>query len=804
MLKMPRNPFQDKINALNSKDLDETLKTQSYLKQSHEPIQDDINNARYTMTDILPPNVLKPEDLSMKDLLDQIQIQTILNNNTPPFIEKKIKSETTQAMIKDFQNEMAKPVEINGTTYKFRPPDLDIDLEVLPPEMPDLATYQANIRSLLRQEFQYQDEIGRRDAQLQDTLRGLVRDLNNGSLSMDEYRRAEAQVNTARQQLDDAVKQSRLEVANLEQQWNQYDEIKLQYDTNRELIDKRNKASLKAYEEELKSRNSGFEVGQQEGESDADYAQRLLDSGNTVVDPAQVEVQARSFAYQSMKDRLNEVLPTYKTEAVLNTIIDAEGYEKLQPIKDQWPALKKKLEEVFGDVARVENTDSIAQVLVSYSLRPAVRPGVPLASAPTPAPVVPSPNITPLPTSIVPAKTIPSVPKIQPSYNLVNTSGTVPTLIGDQFQKGHITRVGNLQKAQELKRIMSSYGPALKEQAFVENEARLREQVLSRQDERRAREFALQQERYRARDAREVAREQQRVLRKYGERLAQERKRGEAITSIDLALEPTARFYPTDIVLHGSASERINQLLAGPPPLEVVGTRRKTVSQQDILQAIQDEELRALAPLRRASTTGAEDLGPRPAPLTQRSKSLEQKIQETGGKSGLPYSVILPSQLIDILEANGLIALRGNNETTKKQNYDRVVQAGLLPPKPNVIARKEITGMSTQEFAEYLTKEGMVGSRGGVAFKGDGTPRPMEDLMKIYDRYAVMYGFGISGVDDIKARFEIIDGEINAGNNNAQLIRDARKLLKEMVQKKMVTLYEAQTHLKHLRSLNKI
>ena len=36
---MPHNPFQDKINALNLKDIDEGLITQSYLKQSHEPIQ---------------------------------------------------------------------------------------------------------------------------------------------------------------------------------------------------------------------------------------------------------------------------------------------------------------------------------------------------------------------------------------------------------------------------------------------------------------------------------------------------------------------------------------------------------------------------------------------------------------------------------------------------------------------------------------------------------------------------------------------------------------------------------------------
>ena len=766
MRKMPVNPFYEKINVLNSKDLDETLKTQSFLKQSHDPIPDDINNARYEMTDILPVNVLKPEELSMKDLLDQIQIQTILNNNTPPFIEKKIKSDTTQAMIKDFQNEMAKPVEVNGNFYKFRPPDLDINLEVLPPEMPDLATYQANIRALARQEFQLQDEIDRRDAQLQDVLYGLRQDLNNGKLSIDEYRSAEAQANTARQQLNDAKKESELQVANLEQQWTQYDDNKLQYNTSRELIDKRNKSALKSYEDELKSRNSGFEVGQQEGESDADYAQRLLDTGNVVVDPAQVEVQAKSFAYQSMKDRLNEVLPAYKTEAVLNAIIDAEGYEKIQPIKDQWPALKKKLEEVFGDVARVENTDSIAQVLVSYSLRPAVRQA-PLAPAPAPIPVVPSPNITPLPRSIVPAKNLPSV-KIQPSYNLVDTF-SAPARIGpDPFQKGQQRRVENFQKGQELKAIMGSYGPALKEQAFIENEAFLREQVLSRQDER-----------YKARDAREVAREQQRVLQKYGEYISQERKRGNAITSIDLALDPTDRFYPTALVLRGSASERINQLLK--PPLEVVGPRKRT-------RASYEAELATLY------ANLPEELV---KPELQRSKSLEERL---AGKTGRGELQMTTRELREIIEANGLPLSR-----TKKQNYDTVKEAGLLPPKITLMSREDFQALGRSQMAQYLEDNKMVGISGGVPVSKTGQPKPEVILLGIFDRYK-MTGSGLKSehIRNIKDEFAIIDGEIQAGNNNPQLIRDARKMLKEMVTKKLVTIYEAQSHLKHLRKLNKI
>jgi len=85
-----------------------------------------------------------------------------------------------------------------------------------------------------------------------------------------------------------------------------------------------------------------MEVGQREGESDADYAQRMIDTAHEIVDPKSVELQAKSYLYNSVKDRLNELLPAYKSKAVLNAIVDAGGYEKLQPIKDQWPMLKKK------------------------------------------------------------------------------------------------------------------------------------------------------------------------------------------------------------------------------------------------------------------------------------------------------------------------------------------------------------------------------------------------------------------------------------------------------------------------------
>ena len=215
---MPRNPFQDKINALNLKDIEETLKTQSYLKQSHEPIQDDINNARYTMTDILPVNVLKPEDLSMKDLLDQIQIQTILNNNTPPFIEKKIKSDTTEAMIKDFQNEMAKPVEINGKFYKFRPPDVSINLKDLPPEFPDENTYKTRLRRLYAQSTNALQEVENKEAQVIAIMEQNELDYGAGFMGDEEFIKARKHYKDLQAQLAEEKKQIQMVMASQEKE----------------------------------------------------------------------------------------------------------------------------------------------------------------------------------------------------------------------------------------------------------------------------------------------------------------------------------------------------------------------------------------------------------------------------------------------------------------------------------------------------------------------------------------------------------------------------------------------------------
>ncbi len=477
--------------------------------------------------------------------------------------------------------------------------------------------------------------------------------------------------------------------------------------------------------------------------------------------------------YNSVKDQLTELIPAYKAEAVLNAIVDAGGYEKLQPIKDQWPMLKKKLEENFGNVARVENTDSIAQVMFYYSMNPVIRT--------QPPPTAPG-------TALGNAYLQLTGPSGKPSPVRVRTGTTLA-----QYPRTATTKITpapfNPPTGTLIETSYSPYPSYAKELSVIPQ----REEAIQNQFEKKLRR-----------------REQQRVRNQQTSIANFDITNNIPITKLRNITENFPQTFPTTIYQSRRRREGIApQLSLGSNELAIKRNQQYIARRQN---AGFDEGFRTgvedvRPPLRRASTTGSEDLGPRPAPLTTRSKSLKLQFEEAGGKTGIPMSIILPAQLIEILEANGLQALRGNNDNSKQENYRRVKEAGLLPPKPQILGRKEITDFNALQLADYLESEGMVGSRGGVPFKSDGTPRPREDLMKIYNRYAVMYGFGLGATEnspDIKNRFAIIDGEINAGNNNPQLIRDARKLLKEMVTQKLVTLYEAQTHLKHLRKLNKI
>ena len=155
--------------------------------------------------------------------------------------------------------------------------------------------------------------------------------------------------------LEQDRKQIEMTLDSLQKDYDDYEEKRLENVALVDKIKKENKQNLTAYEDEIKSRNTGMEVAQQEGESDADYAQRMIDTAHTTVDPKQVELQAKLYLFNTMKDRMNELMPAYKSEEVLKIIIQHGGYEKLQSVKDSWTSVRKLLVDTYGNVGQAEN-----------------------------------------------------------------------------------------------------------------------------------------------------------------------------------------------------------------------------------------------------------------------------------------------------------------------------------------------------------------------------------------------------------------------------------------------------------------
>ena len=223
-IKRIRNPYQDRINALNAKDIEEDLRSDAFLKKSHDPIPNDINDERFPMTDILPPNVLKPEELSMKDLLDQIQIQTILNNNIAPYVKKEIKSEVTQEMIKQFQYESSKPVELNGKFYKFKPPTVDLNLKNVPPPFPNEATYKNEIEGLYKDELKIRRDIERRRVVLLTYIQRVTDQYNQGRVSEADFQAEGRKYQDSMTQLQTATDENEKTLASLTRDYDMYEE----------------------------------------------------------------------------------------------------------------------------------------------------------------------------------------------------------------------------------------------------------------------------------------------------------------------------------------------------------------------------------------------------------------------------------------------------------------------------------------------------------------------------------------------------------------------------------------------------
>ena len=356
------NPFENRILNLTLQEYKSDIALQKILKQGKKVIPDDDNFKVYPRT---PQAIVQKNatDLMMNDIINDIQIQTMLKNAVPQYRPKKIQSEVTEEMIKDYQQESKKPVEINGKLYKFVPPDLDLDLEEPDPNiiinLPSKEEFNRNSDEFLRRKIADRDRNYTDLLNLRLRIEKINKDFDDGGMSYANWASEKTDLEREVELTIATIKSLDDEISNVPNIRKHYDELDSANKAEFDRVAIINKKKIASYEEALRLRNTGQEVAQQPGESDEDYAQRMIDIGHETLDPEDVKLDAQLYLYNNLKDKFGEFMEPYKVEWVLNTLVQQEGYEFLQKLKDRWPAVSKKIKDTFGTLRRVDQETTI-------------------------------------------------------------------------------------------------------------------------------------------------------------------------------------------------------------------------------------------------------------------------------------------------------------------------------------------------------------------------------------------------------------------------------------------------------------
>lgn len=168
--------------------------------------------------------------------------------------------------------------------------------------------------------------------------------------------------------------------------------------------------------------------------------------------------------------------------------------------------------------------------------------------------------------------------------------------------------------------------------------------------------------------------------------------------------------------------------------------------------------------------------------------------------------------------ANGVDLTQYNRGAGLRRKHAKIVQFGRVDIHPqrlvydNVLKvtknNRNITGMPNMKVSDAFVSVMM-------SVLGNKTPtmkdftKMSSDEKKLYDTLVIASGLqkdvetvGSGVKEDLKKRLALIEGEIEAGNTNELLIKEARSVLHRMAQMKMVSRPKAVAHLKQLMAFH--
>ena len=364
----------------------------------------------------------------------------------------KIKSEITQQMIDEYKAEMNTPVKVvdpitgREVVYKYKP--TSIDLSPIPPEVNKTLTMaeKASIRAQIIKKLADVRDINnfisviapRDDAQLDtdynhdkavyDAL-PTIGDIPAGIDPFPNYKRDKEALKEAVERAEEDRKQHELDIAGLQLQVKTNDEMIHKNNINVAEAQKQTRLKVSKAEEELRILNLGQGIpGQQPGEDDEAYRQRLINVGREVLDDEEIEREAGALQMVRAKYNLKDfVSDDAKIETILKKLTDDER----TLFNTKIASIKKSYLDTYGFNNKNMTVDKIVDFIKNEI---AVAPA---PAAPAPAVIAPPP---------------PGAPAAAP-----------PTVLGPPELPAHLKSLTAGEQIKEIGKINKQYGKTIAE-----------------------------------------------------------------------------------------------------------------------------------------------------------------------------------------------------------------------------------------------------------------------------------------------------------------------------------------------------
>ena len=273
-----------------------------------------------------------------------------------------IKTDVTKEMILDYQQEMRKPIEIDGVKYNYHPSSIDIDkVEYGPPIAEELTPREIrdleDEKNFLLQQLQYyQEEVLRFEREVKPARRldydeqKSILVQRNRTLQIlqldvdfdDEMGRIDARI----QNLNDAITDNEVQLDQINFRIISNDRNKRMNQADRLRVDKENVQRLKAYKEDLNLLNKGrLNVEQQPNESEDEFRTRLRDTGMMTYDEDAMSKSAELYNREKMKERMMEI---HRDTVMTGNALKSFDADQLFEMNKNWSKLKQNFIKIYG------------------------------------------------------------------------------------------------------------------------------------------------------------------------------------------------------------------------------------------------------------------------------------------------------------------------------------------------------------------------------------------------------------------------------------------------------------------------